>query len=69
MKRIVALRLASIPAAVMASLGTAHAALPTGVETAITGLGADLVTAVTAIITAMLAFWGLRKLAAKFGWF
>lgn len=53
----------------LAVLGTeAHAALPTGVETAITSAGADMVTAVTAIITAFVAFWGLKKLGQKLGW-
>ena len=53
----------------LATLGaSAHAALPTGVETAITSAGADMVTAVTAIITAFVAFWGLRKLGQKLGW-
>lgn len=56
-------------ATVLATLGmSAHAALPAGVETAIADAGADMVTAVTAIITAFVAFWGLKKLASKFGW-
>lgn len=46
----------------------AHAAVPEGVTTAITAAGADLVTVITAVIVAMLAFWGLRKIASKFGW-
>jgi len=52
--------------AVLAS--QAHAALPTEVTTAITTAGADMVTAVTAIIVAFVAFWGLKKLGAKLGW-
>ena len=56
-------------ASVVATLGTsAHAALPAGVITAIETAGTDMVTAVTAIITAFVAFWGLKKLASKFGW-
>lgn len=47
---------------------SAHAALPTEVTTAITTAGADMVSAVTAIIIAFVAFWGLKKLAGKFGW-
>lgn len=55
--------------AVLATLGmSAHAALPAAVETAITSAGADMVTAITAIITAFVAFWGLRKLGQKLGW-
>lgn len=60
-------QLAIVPAYMLAS--SAHAALPTGVETAITTAGTDMVTAVTAIITAFVAFWGLKKLASKLGWF
>lgn len=53
----------------LAMLGlTAHAALPEGVTTAITAAGTDLTTAATAIIVAMIAFWGLRKLGSKMGW-
>lgn len=48
--------------------GQAHAALPTGVTDAITAAGADMVTAVTAIIVAFVAFWGLKKLGSKLGW-
>ena len=63
-----AARLAAIPAVVLAGFGSAHAALPTVVTDAITAAGADLSTAASAIIAAMVAFWGLRKLGAKMGW-
>ncbi|AOS79775.1 hypothetical protein Q5W_12775 [Hydrogenophaga sp. PBC] len=46
----------------------AHAALPTEVTTAITAAGTDLLAAVTAVIVAFVAFWGMRKLASKMGW-
>lgn len=46
----------------------AQAALPEGITTAITGATGDLATAATAIIVGMLAFWGLRKLGSKMGW-
>ncbi|MGN8004860.1 major capsid protein [Acidovorax sp. 22279] len=61
-------KLAAIPAVVLASVGTAHAALPAAVTTAISDAGTDMTTAVTAIITAFVVFWGLKKLASKFGW-
>lgn len=67
MKRQTALRLAGIPAAVLASLGTAHAALPTEVSTAITDAGSNLAAAAIAIISGLAAFWGLRKLGQKLG--
>jgi Inovirus Coat protein B len=53
---------------VLASINSAHAALPAEVTTAITTAGADMVAAITAIIIAFVAFWGLKKLASKFGW-
>lgn len=68
MPKAVALRLAAIPAVVLATSGAAHAALPESVTTAITAAGGDLTTAATAIIVAMVAFWGLRKLGSKMGW-
>ena len=46
----------------------AHAALPVEVTDAITTAGNDMVAAITAIIVAFVAFWGLKKLATKFGW-
>jgi len=61
-------QLATIPAFVLATTGSAHAALPAGVVTAIETAGADMVVAITTIITAFVAFWGLRKLASKLGW-
>lgn len=67
MNRKTALRLAGIPAAVLASLGTAHAALPSEVSTAITDAGANLALAGAAIIAALAAFWGLKKLGSKLG--
>lgn len=54
-------------ALVLASQG-AHAALPAAVTTAIDTAGADLLTAATAVIVAMVAFWGLRKVGQKLGW-
>ncbi len=68
MNKKFALRLASIPAAVAASVGTAQAAIPVGITTAITDTGVDLVAGMTAVTLAFIAFWGLKKLAGKMGW-
>lgn len=68
MHKNIAARLALIPAAVMATTAPAFAALPTEVTTAIDTAGTDMVTAITAIIVAFVAFWGLKKLGAKLGW-
>lgn len=46
----------------------AFAEVPASVLTAITGTGADMVTVITAVIVAFVAFWGLRKLGSKMGW-
>ena len=56
-------------ASLLATLGmSAHAALPAGVITAIDSAGADMMTNVTDIIKDLMDFWGLKKLASKFGW-
>ena len=49
-------------------MSSAHAALPEAAATAITTAGADLLTAIGAVITAMVAVWGLKKLGSKMGW-
>jgi hypothetical protein len=46
----------------------AHAAIPAAVTTAIDEAGTDLTTAATAVIVAMVAFWALRKIGSKMGW-
>ena len=47
--------------------GSAHAALPAGIETAITDAGADLKTAGVAVVVAMVAFWAIKKVGTKLG--
>lgn len=68
MKKFTATRLAAIPAVVLASAGAAHAALPEGVSTAITAAQTDMLAAIGLVIGAMVAVWGLLKLASKLGW-
>ena len=68
MKKFTATRLAAIPAFVLASAGAAHAALPSGVDTAITAAQGDMLAAIGLVIGAMVAVWGLLKLASKLGW-
>lgn len=55
-------------AALLAFQQAAHAAIPAAVTTAIDEAGDDLVTAATAVIVAMVAFWALRKIGSKMGW-
>lgn len=47
----------------------AHAELPAGVLTAITGYQTDTLAAITAVITAGVVIWALFKLGRKLGWF
>ncbi len=57
-------------AALLAAPGVfAQAALPTGVDAAITEAGEVLVLGATAVIVAMIGFWGVKKLGTKMGWF
>lgn len=51
-----------------ATAGTAHAALPEGVSTAITAYQTDATTAIGLIMAAGVIIWGLMKLASKMGW-
>lgn len=69
MNKSLALRLAAIPAVVLASTGSAMAALPVEATAAITTAGADLLTAIGSVIAVMVAVWGLKKLGTKMGWF
>ncbi|RSY39787.1 hypothetical protein DAH74_23750 [Sphingomonas koreensis] len=68
MKKYTAIRLAAIPAFVLATAGSARAALPSGVDTAITAAQTDMLAAIGLVIGAMVAVWGLLKLASKLGW-
>ena len=63
-------KIAQLMALLAVSLGMspAFAALPAEVTAGITTAGANLALAATAIIVALIAFWGLRKLAQKMGW-
>ena len=63
-----ALRLAAIPAFVMATAGSAMAALPTEATTAIGDYKTDGTTTLGLLLGAGVALWGLKKLGQKFGW-
>lgn len=53
--------------AVLAVPATAFAALPAGVETAITGAGTDVTAAIVLMIGVAVAIWAIRKVLALFG--
>lgn len=61
-------KLAAIPAFVVATAGAAHAALPEAVSTEVAAAKTDMLAAVGLVIGAMVAVWGLLKLASKLGW-
>lgn len=68
MNKKLALRFAAIPAFVVSSAGSAMAALPASATTAIETAGADLLSTAGLILTAMVGFWGVKKLGTKMGW-
>lgn len=61
-------RLVAVQAAALAAVGAAHAALPTEMSTAVDTAKTDLLAAIAMVMAAMVAVWGLRKLASKMGW-
>lgn len=62
------LRLAAVPAFVLATVGAAHAELPAGVATAVTTYQTDATTAIGFIMSAGVVVWGALRLASKLGW-
>ena len=68
MTKKLALRLAAVPAFVLATSGAAHAALPDGVSDAITGYQTDAGTAIGLMMAAGVVIWGLLALKRKLGW-
>lgn len=68
-----AVQLVTKPAAAVATggmvlAGSARAALPEEVSTAITAYSTDALAAIGLVMAAGVAIWGLRKLASKMGW-
>lgn len=68
MSKALKLRLAVVPAFILATAGAAHAELPAAVGTSITAYQTDATTAIGLIMAAGVAIWGLLKLASKLGW-
>jgi hypothetical protein len=66
MKKSVMLRLAAIPAVVLAVSVPAHAALDVAVTTAITSAQTDILALLTALTTAGAAIWVARLIYRKF---
>jgi hypothetical protein len=63
-----ALRAAGAAGSLVVATGVQAQTLPAGVETAIDNASDMLVAGATAVIVAMVAFWALRKLGSKMGW-
>lgn len=55
-------------AALTAAAASAHAELPSGITEAITAAGVDLKTAATAVVVSLIAFWAIRAVGRKMGW-
>lgn len=68
MSKSIKARLAAIPAVVLTTIGTAQAELPPIVATSMDEAKTDMLAAVGLVIGAMVAVWGLLKLASKLGW-
>lgn len=68
MSKALKARLAAIPAFVLATAGTVHAALPPALEAKVEEAGTDMTTAVGIVIGVMVVVWGLLRLASKLGW-
>ena len=69
MKKSLFKRLAIVQAAALFAAGAAHAALPPAVSEAIDTSKTDMLAAIGLVMAAMVAVWGLKKLASKMGWF
>lgn len=67
MKKLFA-QLAVVQAAALLAIGSAHAALPASVSTAVTDYQTDATTAIGMVMAAGVVIWGLNKLAVKLGW-
>jgi hypothetical protein len=68
LNRAVAPVAALLVSAVAAPSAMAQATLPAGVSAAIDESGEMLVLGGTAVVVAMVGFWGIRKLGSKMGW-
>ena len=61
-------KVAAVTALAVAGATSAHAELPAAVEAAITAAKGDMLSAIGLVIGAMVAVWGLLRLASKLGW-
>jgi hypothetical protein len=68
MNKALKMRLAAIPALVLATGGSAFAALPTGAAEAIDAYRTDVVAVFGLLIAAGIAIFAVRKLGQKMGW-
>lgn len=66
MKKSLALRLAAIPAAVLASAGSVFAAVPAAVTTSVETMGTDGATIAGAVLVAIIAVVAIKFLRKGF---
>lgn len=60
-------KIALVPATVLALIGSAHAALPTGIDTAISTVSTDGVTLVGLLAVAGAAVYLIARVLGRFG--
>ena len=61
-------KVATVTALAFAGATSVHAALPETIATDVAAAKTDMLAAVALVIGAMVAVWGLLKLASKLGW-
>lgn len=61
-------KIAAASGTALALVGAAHAELPASVTTDVAAAKTDMLAAIGLVIGAMVAVWGLLKLASKLGW-
>ena len=60
--------LATISAIAVTATTSVYAALPANIATDVAEAKVDMLSAIGMVIGAMVAVWGLKKLAQKLGW-
>lgn len=61
-------KVAAVSALALAGASAAHAELPASIATDVAAAKTDMLAAIALVIGAMVAVWGLLKLASKLGW-
>ncbi len=68
MTRFIVAKFLAVMAMFSFMTGSALAALPASITTDVAEAKTDMLAALALVISAMVAVWGLKKLASKLGW-